>query len=80
MIERQTYLLWDRVINGLWDLVHESGEVFIASVSCVNVEWFVDDVAESSGSDEFVRRAPSLERVRDERVTETESGREEGCR
>lgn len=61
-------------------MVHESGEVFVASVASVNVERFVDDFTESSGSDEFVRCAPPLEGVGDERVTETESGSEEGSR
>ena len=68
----------DGIIDGLGDLVHESGEVLVASVAGVNFKRFVDDVTESSGSDEFVGGAPPLEGVGDKRVTESESGGEEG--
>ena len=71
------HLLRNRVIDGLRDLVHESGEVLIANISVVNIERLVDNLAKSSRSDEFVGCAPALESARDERVTETESGGEE---
>lgn len=48
------YLLCHRVIDGLGDLVHETSQVLITSVSVVNIERFVDHVTESSGADQLV--------------------------